>query len=86
MRDITCGNHESKRIRLIHKSMAESINREELTVREEEIKKEGEKNTFLLMVRRLKGRYLKIIFVKVVAKRLRNVTHFTLIKHSIVKC
>ena len=66
--------------------MAESMNPEELTL-PEEIKKGGEKNTLLLTARRLKSHqvcgHLKIILGTRVVKRLRNVTHFTIIKISL---
>jgi len=65
--------------------MAESINREELTCCEED----GEKNTFLLTAKHLKSHQafglFVISFMKLEAKRLRNVTHFTLIKNTIKK-
>ena len=80
----------NRRDNVIHKSIAESMNLEKLTLREEEMKKEGEKNTLLLRVRRLKSPQVrgrsKIILAKHVVKRLRNVTHFTLIKNIIIKC
>ena len=76
----------NRRENVIHKRIAESMNPEELTLREEEIKKEGEKNTLLLMARCLKGHQLggrsKIILGKHVVKCLRN-GHFTLIKMSL---
>ena len=48
----------NRRENVIHKKMPESMNPKELTLRGEEIKKEGEKNTLLLMARHLKSHQL----------------------------
>jgi len=65
--------------------MAESISREELTCCEED----GKKKNLLLTAKHLKSHQafglFVIIFLKLMAKRLRNVALFTLIINTIVK-